>query len=188
MDETDENIAKAVQGGDTEAFRFLVMRYESKILRYGRKFLKDKDDIKDLTQDVFIKAFTNIKSFDISRKFSAWIYRIAHNEFVNALKKKAYQPLAFLNFDVDVFLPQLVSDEESESMASERLSKEVVDKCLDELDLKYKEVLILSYYEDMSYQEIAEIMRIPVSTVGVRLRRAKEKVREIYEKKYGKYE
>ena len=63
-----------------------------------------------------------------------------------------------------------------------------MDYPFEQLEEKYKEVVVLSYYEEMGYQEIAEIMRIPISTVGVRLRRAKEKLKNIYEQKYGKYE
>jgi len=88
IQETDEAIAARVQNGDADAFSVLLERYEKKIFRYAGKFLSHPDDIKDIVQDVFVKAYVNIKSFDASRRFSPWIYRIAHNEFINALKKK----------------------------------------------------------------------------------------------------
>ena len=86
--QTDEEIAAAVQGGDSEAFGLLVQRYEQKLLRYGSKFLISGEDPKDLLQDIFIKAYANIQSFDARRVFSPWMYRIAHNEFINAGKKR----------------------------------------------------------------------------------------------------
>ena len=87
-DLTDEQIVMKVQAGDTESFRVLVERYEPKMHRYAKRFLFAADDAKDLLQEIFIKTYVNIKSFDSERRFSPWIYRIAHNEFVNALKKK----------------------------------------------------------------------------------------------------
>jgi RNA polymerase sigma-70 factor (ECF subfamily) len=98
-DINDEDAARRVQQGDVNAFSLLVGRYEAKITRYGRKFLSRPDDIKDIVQEIFTKTFVNIRSFDAKRKFSPWIYRIAHNEFVNALKKKKTEKLAFVDFD-----------------------------------------------------------------------------------------
>src|SRR5437868_12064829 len=106
MTETDESVAARVQAGNTEDFGVLVDRYQEKLLRYARKFLLDRDDAKDVVQDVFIKAYENIQSFDTSRRFSPWIYRIAHNEFVNALKKKKASRTIF-TFDVDTLVTLL---------------------------------------------------------------------------------
>ena len=86
-EQTDEQIAQAVQKGDSSAFGLLVERYEPKLLRYAKKFLFDYEDGKDIVQEVFIKAYSNIQSFDSGRSFSSWIYRIAHNEFINAIRK-----------------------------------------------------------------------------------------------------
>ena len=97
---TDKQIAKNVQGGDKNAFAFLMEKYEEKIKRYSRKFVP-QDEIDDIAQKVFLKAFVNINSFKVHLKFSSWLYRIAHNELVNFLKKKKTLPL----FDTDTFLP-----------------------------------------------------------------------------------
>jgi RNA polymerase sigma-70 factor (ECF subfamily) len=82
---TDEQIAVRVQSGEQELFGALMERYEPKLSRYGRKFLASPDNIDDIVQDVFISAYQNIQSFDLTRRFSPWIYRIAHNAYVNAL-------------------------------------------------------------------------------------------------------
>ena len=86
----DEEIARRVQEGDIESFGLLVGRYEAKITRYAGKFLLNGEDDKDLAQEVFIKAYVNIQSFDANRKFSSWLYRIAHNEFINAIRKRSW--------------------------------------------------------------------------------------------------
>lgn len=186
--ESDESIAKRVQEGDKEAFGSLVTRYESKIKRYGKKFLSDREDIADILQEIFIKAFINIKSFDISMKFSSWLYRIAHNEFVNEIIKRKRRPLSLISFDSDTFFPHPSAPEESDSDTSTDMIKESINKCMHDLNVKYLEPLVLHYFEEQGYQEIADILHIPVSTVGVRIKRGKDKLKEIYENKYGKYE
>ena len=176
---TDEEMAKRVQRGDVEAFGCIVDRYEDKLLRYGRRFLSDSDDIADLVQDVFLKTYINIQNFNTELRFSPWIYRIAHNEFVNALKKKTKSPLSF--FDVDVLFPHPASEENyAEEMDRETL-KNTFENFLNILDPKYRELIILFYFEDMGYQEIADILHIPISTVGVRIARGKKILKKLYE-------
>ncbi|MDR3570777.1 MAG: RNA polymerase sigma factor [Candidatus Pacebacteria bacterium] len=179
--ETDEMIAARVQNGDVESFSALVERYEDKLTRYARKFLRDPDDAKDIIQEVFIKAFENIQSFDATRRFSPWIYRIAHNEFVNAIKKRARGPV--LGIDFDVVFPHLAATDTADDTALERDTKELLEQCLDELEPKYREPLVLYYYEGVSYKDMADILRIPMSTVGVRLARGKAQLRKVAAKK-----
>jgi len=174
---TDEEIAAMVQSGDLESFSFLVERYEAKIKRYARKFLANKEDIDDITQDIFIKTFVNIKSFDIAKKFSSWIYRIAHNELINSLKKKDRSPLLF--FDADTLFPHPVAKDETDKKTVRGETKEIIDKCLDKIPVKYREPLVLFYIEELSYEEIADIMHVPVSTVGVRLKRGRRMLKAI---------
>ncbi len=175
---TDEELALAAQNGDTDAFGFLVGRYEEKIKRYIKKFFSGTET-EDITQTAFLKAFENIKSFKTELKFSSWLYRIAHNELVNFLKKKKMLPL----FDFDVFLPHYhTSQKEMENEADKKIEIEQFQKCLDKLEGKYKEVVILYYFENLSYQEIADITHSPISTVGVKIKRAKEKLKQIWNK------
>jgi len=177
---TDEKIAQMVQKGKSESFGLLVERYEAKIIRYAKRFLFNHNDVEDLAQEVFIKAYVNIQSFDVSRKFSPWIYRIAHNEFINAIKKKGKEPLPF--FDFDVLLPRLISKEKADKSVTEQELRRMLDKCFNKLNSKYREPLILRYFEELNYQEIADVLRIPVSTVGIRLKRGKEKMKSFCKK------
>lgn len=170
--DTDEEIARKVQAGDSNLFGELIERYQPKLMRYARKFLFDQEDAADLVQDTFIKSYENIQSFDASRRFSPWIYRIAHNEFVNALKKKQNSRTVFA-FDIDTLFPHLAAAETADSAVMERDLKESLERYLDKLDSKYREPLILYYLESMDYKEISDILQIPVSTVGVRLARAR---------------
>ncbi len=174
---TDEEIARQVQAGDSESFGPLVARYEAKLLRYARKFLFDASDVEDLVQEVFLKAYVNIRSFEPSRRFSPWIYRIAHNEFVNALKKKKREKISF--FDLDTFFPHLAAKETADADLEKRDMRELLETGLKQLDAKYREPLILYYIEGMDYQAIADILEIPRSTVGVRLARGKAILKKI---------
>ena len=168
---TDEEIAVFVQQGESECFGLLVERYEAKIARYARKFLFDSEDSKDLVQEVFLKAYINIQSFDPARKFSPWVYRIAHNEFINAGKKRARIPV--FTFDFDLLFPHPAASETADGEANRRDMRHILNQSLGKLDAKYREPLVLYYFEEMDYQEIAEILQIPVATLGVRLKRGR---------------
>lgn len=176
--ETDEEIALRVQKGNVHLFGVLLERYLVKMKRYANKFLFGYEDAEDLVQDVFVKAYVNIQSFDPSRKFSPWLYRIAHNEFINAIKKRKREPVPF--FDPDTIFPHPVAPEDSSDDAQRRELKEKLDLCLKELSPNYREPLVLYYYEDLNYEEIADIMHLPVSTIGVRLKRGREALQKIY--------
>ena len=180
QNKTDEEIAAMVQSGDLESFSFLLERYENKIKRYARKFISNTEDINDITQDIFIKTYINIKSFDADKKFSSWIYRIAHNELINALKKKDRNPLLF--FDADTLFPHPISKEETDKKTIRDEIKREINKCLDKIPPKYREPLVLFYIEELDYGEIADVMRVPVSTVGVRLKRGRRMLKAICDK------
>ncbi len=177
---TDEQLVEKVQQGQTELFGLLVERYEAKLKRYARKFLYQTDDIDDLVQEVMIKSYVNIQSFKLDKRFSPWIYRIAHNEFINAIKKKKKEALPF--FDPDTLFPHPVAKETTDGPLQEKEIKTTLDTYLNQLEAKYREPLILYYLEELSYQEIADILHIPSSTVGVRLNRAKQALQKIHQK------
>lgn len=171
-DKTDEEIAEHVQQGDSESFGLLMERYQQKITRYARKFLfKNEGDIEDIVQEAFIKAYTNIRAFDTKRRFSPWMYRIAHNEFINAAKKRGREKVSYL--DLDVIFPQPVSPESAGAELVRTEMRELLEQCLGQLKPKYREPLVLYFFEEMNYKEISEILQIPVSTIGVRLTRGK---------------
>ncbi len=175
---SDETIAAQVQQGDAQAFGALVSRYEPKLLRYARKYLFGREDAEDLVQEVFLKAYRNMQSFDAARRFSPWIYRIAHNVFINALKQKSRIP--FFSLDLDTLFPHPRAKETADGDLQREELKTMLDACLGAMDAKYREILVLSYFEELSYQEIADVLRIPISTVGVRLARGRTALRRAF--------
>ncbi len=184
MEKSDEEIVIAVQNGESEAFGLLISRYEKKILGYGRRFLYQYEDVEDAVQDTFLKAYTNIQSFKTDMRFSPWIYRIAHNTFINLIKKRGREPLTL--FDPDTLLGSVTAKENPEKELLQRELGHEVEAALQTLPPKYREPLILYFYEDKDYKEIADIMHIPTSTVGVRIKRGKEKLkRHAHIEQYG---
>ena len=177
-EQTDEQIAREVQQGRPASFAILVERYEGKLLRYARRFLFAQADAEDLVQEVFLKAYTNLQSFDAHRSFSAWVYRIAHNEFINAIKRKGKEPVPF--FDPDTLFPHPTAPTRADTELQEQQLKEMLEAVLSQLDPKYREPLVLYYYEDLDYEQISDVLRIPTSTVGIRLKRGKEHLQKIY--------
>ena len=176
----DEQVALAVQSGDQEAFGVLIDRYQAKLLRYGRRFLARHEDIEDMVQDVFIKAYINIQSYDATQSFSPWIYRIAHNTFVNELKKQSRSPWSV--FDADAIFPTLAAAETTDRASLVAELADEIEVCLDTLSEKYRSPLVLFYYEELSYQEISDVLKIPVTTVGVRISRARQLLAKAYKK------
>lgn len=174
---TDENLVRLVQDGNNEMFGVLIERYEPKMKRYARRFISDQDNAEDLIQEIFIKAYTHIASFDLSKRFSPWLYRIAHNCFVNELKRKGQEHL--LSFDADILIPNLFSRDNPEKEVIDNELKNNLEASINKISIKYREILILYYFEEMSYKEISDILHIPVSVVGVRLNRGKKALQKI---------
>lgn len=175
---TDEAIAARVQKGDAEQFGILMERYQDKLMRYGRRFLADREDVTDIVHDVFMQSYKNIQSFDLSQRFSPWIYRIAHNAFVNELRRKSHRPFALPDFDT--FVGYVPYDDPAEGERERADMKRVIERGLDRLRSGEREILVLFYLEELSYKEIADVLQIPLGTVGVRVSRAKAALRKAY--------
>lgn len=177
---SDEQAAARAQEGDVEAFGILVERFEAKLLRYARRFLLDGPDAEDAVQTSFLKAFENLRGYDTKRKFSSWLYRIAHNECIDAVRRRKREPLP--PFDFDALLPHAVAPERTDRDAELRDLRESLEKHLNRMSPLYREPLILRYFDEMSYEDIADVLRIPVSTVGVRLKRGRDALQKLIER------
>ncbi|MCL5011180.1 MAG: sigma-70 family RNA polymerase sigma factor [Patescibacteria group bacterium] len=172
---SDEKIVGLAQGGDFDGFGFLAEKYQEKIKRYIRRFVQS-EEINDISQNVFLKAFENIRGFNVKLKFSSWIYRIAHNEIVNFLKKKKALPL----FDFDVFLPHLdFGRDEMENAAERKILRTHLEQCFEKLPMKYREVVWLYYFDEFSYREISDVLKLPPATIGTRLKRARQALKTV---------
>lgn len=159
-------------------YKEITVRYQGKLFAYLYRLIGDKDEAEDLLQNVFIKTYRNLDSFDTNRKFSSWIYRIAHNEAVNFIKRKSLKrfiSLENITSAKDKLESADLEDNAHESWIRKETNKEV-DEAIKKLPFKYRQVLVLRYYSDKSYEEISEILGRPVNTVGTLIKRAKDKL------------
>ncbi|MFH1171337.1 MAG: sigma-70 family RNA polymerase sigma factor [bacterium] len=176
---TDEELARRAQSGEHESYAVLVERYEEKMKRYALRILSNSDEVDDVVQDVFFKAYRNLRSFDSQRRFSPWLYRIAHNELMNSLKRRYRDPLLF--FDPETLFPHPASDEDIAGDAERKEITHLIEGSLQKLPAKYREPLFFFYVEGLTYQEIADVLHIPRGTVSIRIRRGKGLLKSLVE-------
>lgn len=172
---TDEELV-ALAVSNPDFFACLVKKYEPSLRRYSRRLIGQRDDEDDLLQDVFLKCYLNLNDFDQNLKFSSWLYRITHNHLVDYLKNKSR--LEFTGEEAEKFLQKIDGGEDSSSLAKQNEASHLVDKILEKLDDKSREILILRFLEDKSYEEISDILKAPLGTVAARLNRAKLKFKK----------
>lgn len=183
-EESDEVLA-VLAVTDQHAFGILVDRYQNKLLRFIRTISNVRhEEAEDILQEAFIKAYRNLNSFDQNQTFSAWMYRIVRNETISQHRKRSVRPEGHLDTQEEGALDQFAHhlNIAAETEKSEEAS--MIRKALDELDPKYRDVLVLQYLEEKDYKEISDILHIPMGTVATRINRAKDRFKHIA-KKYG---
>lgn len=174
---TDEELVLACQR-DMQFLEELIHRYEGKLGAYiGRKSHANRDDIKDILQNIFIKVYKNINDFDPALKFSSWVYRIAHNEMIDWYRREKSKPRIYLD-DIEGIWKDITDGKSMMEDSIKNEQKEHIRKIVDELDDKYKEIVELRYLEEKSYEEIADILTLPPGTVSIRLSRVKKILQE----------
>ena len=169
---------------DPNQYGFLMERYEAKLKRYiTRLGIKVPDDQLDVLQEIFIKAYRNLNSFDTSLSFSSWIYRIAHNEAISFYRKKNVRPEGHLVGDGDEVLSFLSSSLDTADVKFDQgINAEEVNKALGMIDEKYREPLVLRFFEHKEYDEISDILQIPIGSVGTLIHRGKKQLATVLNK------
>jgi len=181
---SDEQIVDKVLKENKEIYIEIIKRYERKLSHYLRKFISDQDEIEDVLQVVFIKAYKNLYGFDQNKRFSSWVYRIAHNEAVNYLKKKKG-----IKICLDDIEYKLVDEKvDLNNGIDHHFLKKDVEKIISNLKDKYKEPLVLFFFEGKSYEEISDILRVPKNTVGTLILRGKKLIKDSLEEIKQKHE
>lgn len=176
MTKTDAELVRASLD-DMAAFGDIVERYEQKLYRYVRRISNfAHEEIEEVLQETFINIYRYLNTYNPKLSFSSWAYRIAHNQMISAVRKKKARPqYVFGDDDVDI-LSLIPSDADVEQEVAQKCDNEVVAQALQELSDKYRDVLVLQYFEGLTYQEISDVLQIPVRTVGTRLNRAKKQL------------
>jgi RNA polymerase sigma-70 factor (ECF subfamily) len=168
---------------DPEKFALIIERYEQKLMRYLNYFTgANNHHAEDIFQETMIKVYRNLNGFDKKLSFSSWIYRIAHNEALNYLRKNRQQAAVSLEAEDEAsmsLLKVLASEENVMMEAARKETSGKVREVLKRLREDYREVLILRYLEDYDYNEISYVLKKPLGTVGVLLARAKNAFKEL---------
>lgn len=178
--ETDRQLVERVQRGDKRAYDLLVLKYQHRIVGLVSRYMRDQDEVLDVTQEAFIKAYRALPGFRGESAFYTWLYRIAINTAKNYLVSRSRRPP-----DTDIDVDQGDSHEGSIALSDienpeNRLAGDqleaVVYKAIDDLPEELKVAVTLREFEGLSYEEIAGIMECPVGTIRSRIFRAREAI------------
>lgn len=157
-----------------DMFGLLVVRYEEKFRRYLRRLgVRNEDDQDDVLQDIFIKIYKNLNGYDQTLPFSSWAYRIAHNEAITHHRRRSVRPEGHAVDDGDDVLALEGSGHSLIEELSSLDDRRVVLQAVEKLDPKYRDVVILRFFEGKEYEEIADILAMPIGSVATRIHRAK---------------
>lgn len=178
--DSDKRLVERVKRGDKRAFDVLVLKYQHRIANLITRYVRDQDEVLDVTQEVFVKAYRAMKNFRGDAQFYTWLYRIAINTAKNFLVAKSRRPP---DTDIDVdereFSEQsvVISEEGNpeDQLSAEQL-KQVLQRALENLPEELRVALMLREFDGLSYDEIAQVMDCPVGTVRSRIFRGRESI------------
>lgn len=178
----DRELVHRAQHGDRDAFEVLVRKHQGRVFAVAGGILRNREDVEDIAQQVFLKAYFSLKRFDQRSAFSTWLYKITVNECWDLLRKKKVRPLVF---ESELSEEQAHAYQSSEQRAeyrpdvSEQMeARQQIEQWLDCLEERDRSMLVLKEVEGFTVEEIAEVMGINGNTVKVRLFRARQKIAE----------
>src|SRR5690349_23943311 len=176
----DRELVRRAQREDKESFEELIRRHQHRVFAVAGGILRRREDVEDIAQQVFVKAYFSLKRFDQRAAFSTWLYKITVNECWDLLRKKKVRPLVYESDLSEEQARQFSAAEEKDGGGpdiSERLeTRQRVDRLLDGLDERDRLMLILKEVEGFAVEEIAEVLDLNANTVKVRLFRARRRI------------
>lgn len=177
-------IDQAVQAKDQQAYASLMKRYKKAVYFMILKMIRDADDAEDLTMEAFAKAFKNLERFKKDYTFSTWLFRIATNNTIDFIRKKKLKTMSLNNTltddggnSVNIDVEDDDNNPQDEYIRTQRI--EMVRIFVDKLPAKYRKLVQLRYFDELSYEEIAQELEKPLGTVKAQLHRSRELLYEI---------
>lgn len=187
--EEDRDLVRRAQGGSEPAFEELIRRHQQRVFALVGGILRRREDVEDIAQQIFLKAFVSLKRFDQRSAFSTWLYKISVNECWDYLRKKKVRPLVYesdLSEEQVSRLDGIVSHDRPPEAPSERAeARELLERMLEKLPEQDRQLLLLKEVEGFSVEELAGILDLNVNTVKVRLFRARGRIMDHYRKRIG---
>lgn len=182
MNLLENQLVKLALKGDQSAFAEIVGLYQERIYHMSYRMLSNKQEAEDVVQETFLRVHHHLERFDENMKFSTWIYRIATNLCIDRLRKR--KPIYSLDaessdyegLDGYAMIPSDDRTPESELLLSE--TQRIIHEAIDTLPPKYKSVMILRYIQEMSLQEVGDVLGMPVTTIKTRVHRGREFLRK----------
>lgn len=174
----DDVLVKKAIGGSESAYKKLVDKYERALFFHVLKMIKDREQVEDLVQETFVKAFDNLNTYSTNYAFSTWLYRIATNHTIDYLRKKKLKtlsidkPMKTKDGEMEMQLPDESAGTDRNIIRKQR--QKIVQHAIDNLPEKYRRVIELRHMEEKSYQEIADVLDLPLGTVKAHIFRARE--------------
>ncbi|MBI3193291.1 MAG: sigma-70 family RNA polymerase sigma factor [Ignavibacteriae bacterium] len=174
----DSELIHAAIKGNQEAYKRLMKKYYTSLTHLIYKLVHDKEEIEDLTQEAFIKAFASLKNFNEEYAFSTWLFKIATNNAIDYLRKKKLEafsinkPLESEDSDYTFELPDSTYEPDKGIIGKQR--SEFIEEAIQSLPDKYKKVILLRHKEERDYAEIAKMLKLPIGTVKAHIFRARE--------------
>ena len=192
-EKTDKELVRLSRRGDERAARELVHRFERPVFSIVYRMVRDRELAEDLSQDVFVRTFNNLDRYDRSYRFSSWLFKIAYNLTVDHLRKRGL-PTISMHGAPDALTPErqeatslrLESDEEApdDRLVAKELAGEL-EEAIAGLREDYRTAILLRHVEERPYEEISEIMGIPLGTVKTYIFRARRELRAVLSQSYG---
>lgn len=181
----DQALIKKTLRGSRRAFEELMRKYEKRIFSFVIRMVRDKETAVDLTQDFFFKIFTVLDKYNHEYKFSTWAYRICHNLVIDHIRKNQAQVDSLDDESVtsrDLLASDNVNCEDGFQALARAETRDYVWQIVDQIPLKFRELILLRYIQDLKYEEIAAITSLPVGTVKNRIFKAKEILKQEMDK------
>jgi RNA polymerase sigma-70 factor (ECF subfamily) len=176
--EEDRHLIQTALSGDEKAFKTLLNKYRNLVYTIMIKMVRNPQEAEDLTQEAFMKAFNSLASFNEEFAFSTWLMKIATNNCIDFLRKRKlrtysiHEPIQYKDEKIEIDIPDVEPTPEKTLLQHER--KKFLENAIEELPERYKYVVILRHKEEKSYEEIAEILNLPLGTVKAQIFRARE--------------
>ncbi|KKW06316.1 MAG: RNA polymerase sigma-70 factor, ECF subfamily [Candidatus Moranbacteria bacterium GW2011_GWE1_49_15] len=179
---TDQELVELAKD-DQEMFGALMARYQGPLFAYVKRISQlGNEDVEDLLQDIFVKAYLNLNSYESSLKFSSWIYRISHNHVVDNFRRISARP-RILNTEDDSWMRIVRADTDLEKELADKDCAGKIKEAIERMPLKYREALVLRFVEDKEYEEIMDILQKPKGTVATLIARGKKLIEKDIKKK-----
>jgi RNA polymerase sigma-70 factor, ECF subfamily len=183
----DRELVRLAQAEDKEAFEELVRRHQHRVFAVAGGILRRREDVEDIAQQVFVKAYFSLKRFDQRAAFSTWLYKITVNECWDLLRKKKVRPLVYeSDLSEEQARRYAVSGEtgrEAPDISEKLADRQRVERLLDGLEDRDRLMLILKEVEGFAVEEIAEVLHLNANTVKVRLFRARRRLANLARKR-----